>query len=210
MPAVPRLVNRRQVGRKLELVVVGFDERASSSCSSRSMPRRIEVIEFNLEDAFIEYTRGPRRGLPIFVERAPMLRVMITKELRETAGIVAIAAAVLLALFSRAMRHDLLPWYYYGYFDYNAIPFVNRNSLTNFAWVSAGLALALGFRQTVGESIHGTWLFLLHRPVGWRWLIGVKLLVGLAVYLVARPRPCWPTPGGRPRREPMPAPSSGR
>ena len=31
-------------------------------------PRGIEVIEFNLEDAFIEYTRGPRRSLPIFAE----------------------------------------------------------------------------------------------------------------------------------------------
>jgi ABC-2 type transport system ATP-binding protein len=30
-------------------------------------PRSIEVIELNLEDAFIEYTRGPRRGLPIFL-----------------------------------------------------------------------------------------------------------------------------------------------
>ena len=31
------------------------------------MPRGVEVIDFNLEDAFIEYTRGPRRSLPIFV-----------------------------------------------------------------------------------------------------------------------------------------------
>jgi ABC-2 type transport system ATP-binding protein len=28
-------------------------------------PRSLEVIELNLEDAFIEYTRGPRRALPI-------------------------------------------------------------------------------------------------------------------------------------------------
>jgi len=28
--------------------------------------RGLEVIDFNLEDAFIEYTRGPRRSLPIF------------------------------------------------------------------------------------------------------------------------------------------------
>jgi hypothetical protein len=25
------------------------------------------VVELNLEDAFIEYTRGPRRSLPIFI-----------------------------------------------------------------------------------------------------------------------------------------------
>ena len=112
-----------------------------------------------------------------------MLRVMIAKELREAAGIVAIAAAFYVHYLSRAMRHDILPWHY-GYVDYNAIPFINLNSLGSLAWVSAALALALGFRQTVGESIYGTWLFLRHRPVGWRWLLGVKLLVGLAVYLV--------------------------
>jgi hypothetical protein len=30
-------------------------------------PRATDVVELNLEDAFIEYTRGPRRALPIFV-----------------------------------------------------------------------------------------------------------------------------------------------
>jgi ABC-2 type transport system ATP-binding protein len=67
LPDCPGLVNRRQVGRKLELVVVGFGDRHRQLFDSLR-PRGIEVIEFNLEDAFIEYTRGPRRSLPIFVE----------------------------------------------------------------------------------------------------------------------------------------------
>jgi hypothetical protein len=29
------------------------------------------VIELNLEDAFIEYTRGPRRSLPVFAREKP-------------------------------------------------------------------------------------------------------------------------------------------
>ena len=29
-------------------------------------PRSIEVLELNLEEAFIEYTRGRKRSLPIF------------------------------------------------------------------------------------------------------------------------------------------------
>jgi ABC-2 type transport system ATP-binding protein len=62
---IPGLVNRRQVGRKLELVVVGFNEGHRQSFESLH-PRGVEVIDFNLEDAFIEYTRGPRRSLPIF------------------------------------------------------------------------------------------------------------------------------------------------
>jgi ABC-2 type transport system ATP-binding protein len=63
----PGLVNSRQVGRKLELVVVGFGE-AHRQLFDSLHPRAVEVIDFNLEDAFIEYTRGPRRSLPIFVE----------------------------------------------------------------------------------------------------------------------------------------------
>jgi ABC-2 type transport system ATP-binding protein len=63
----PGLVSRRQVGRKLELVVAGYNDGHRTLFESLD-PREIEVLDFNLEDAFIEYTRGPRRSLPIFVE----------------------------------------------------------------------------------------------------------------------------------------------
>jgi ABC-2 type transport system ATP-binding protein len=58
------------VGRKLELVVVGFDGEHEQTLNSLGA-RRIEVVDMNLEDAFIEYTRGPRRALPIFVGEGP-------------------------------------------------------------------------------------------------------------------------------------------
>jgi ABC-2 type transport system ATP-binding protein len=61
----PGLVSRRQIGRKLELVVAGFNDRHRALFDSIGA-RAVEVIDFNLEDAFIEYTRGPRRSLPIF------------------------------------------------------------------------------------------------------------------------------------------------
>jgi ABC-2 type transport system ATP-binding protein len=61
----PGLVSRRQVGRKLELVVAGFGDRHRALFDSLGV-REIDVIDFNLEDAFIESTRGPRRSLPIF------------------------------------------------------------------------------------------------------------------------------------------------
>lgn len=66
LPEVPGLVNRRQVGHKLELVIVGFCPEHQQLFESLR-PREVEVVDFNLEDAFIEYTRGPRRSLPIFV-----------------------------------------------------------------------------------------------------------------------------------------------
>jgi ABC-2 type transport system ATP-binding protein len=64
-PACQGLVSSRQVGRKLEVIIVGYGEDHRRMAESLN-PRSMEVIELNLEDAFIEYTRGPRRALPIF------------------------------------------------------------------------------------------------------------------------------------------------
>jgi ABC-2 type transport system ATP-binding protein len=61
----PGLVSRRDVLGKIELIVVGYGDRHRELFESLH-PRAIEVAEFNLEDAFIEYTRGPRRSLPVF------------------------------------------------------------------------------------------------------------------------------------------------
>ena len=65
LPPVPRLVNSRRKGRRLELVVVELNGEHRLLFDSLK-PRSVEVLDFNLEDAFIEYTRGPRRSLPIF------------------------------------------------------------------------------------------------------------------------------------------------
>jgi hypothetical protein len=46
------------------------------------------------------------------------------------------------------------------------------------------MTIALGYRQTLSESTHHTYPFLFHRPAGRRWLIGMKLFVGLGLYLV--------------------------
>jgi ABC-2 type transport system ATP-binding protein len=66
-PACPGLVSSQQAGRTLEAVIVGYSDEHRRLAESLS-PRVLEVVEMNLEDAFIEYTRGPRRALPIFVE----------------------------------------------------------------------------------------------------------------------------------------------
>jgi ABC-2 type transport system ATP-binding protein len=64
-PACPGLVGSRQMGRRRELIVVGWGDEQRRLAESLQ-PLAVEEIEMNLEDAFIEYTRGPRRGLPIF------------------------------------------------------------------------------------------------------------------------------------------------
>jgi hypothetical protein len=109
----------------------------------------------------------------------------LVKELRETAGILAIGLAFYFYFAVKEMRHDLLPWFGSGFYNYMMeIPFVGRSYPSSFVWVSAGLAIALGFRQSVGESLHSTWQFLLHRPVAWKRLLGAKLLIGVASYLL--------------------------
>ena len=64
-PGCDGLVAWRRVGVELELVVVhwGADQRAVAESLE---PLWIEVVDMNLEDAFIEYTRGSKRSLPLF------------------------------------------------------------------------------------------------------------------------------------------------
>lgn len=53
--------------RRLELVVVGFGESHRTLFAALTpQPLTVEVVELNLEDAFIEYTRGSRRAVPVF------------------------------------------------------------------------------------------------------------------------------------------------
>ena len=66
MPDCPGLVSSWAVGSKLELVLVGYGEQQQRLAESLS-PRSIEVVDLNLEEAFIEYTRGQRRALPVFL-----------------------------------------------------------------------------------------------------------------------------------------------
>jgi ABC-2 type transport system ATP-binding protein len=63
------------VGNRLEVVVIGYGQRHEQIVESLS-PLSVDVMELNLEDAFIEYTRGQRRGLPLLaVERQLAERV---------------------------------------------------------------------------------------------------------------------------------------
>lgn len=59
------VVSWRHVGPNLELVSVGFSAEQRELAESLE-PLAIDVLDLNLEDAFIEYTRGPKRSLPLF------------------------------------------------------------------------------------------------------------------------------------------------
>ncbi len=64
-PACQGLVSSRAVGTDLELIIVDYRDEHQQLAESLE-PRSIEVVDLNLEEAFIEYTRGPQRRLPIF------------------------------------------------------------------------------------------------------------------------------------------------
>lgn len=65
-PGCDGLVSWRRVGLQLELVVVNWDA-PQQAVLAELEPRWVDVVELNLEDAFIEYTRGARRSVPLFV-----------------------------------------------------------------------------------------------------------------------------------------------
>jgi hypothetical protein len=120
-----------------------------------------------------------------------MLNSLAQKELRET-GLIALGALVVYAyVVGTAIGFTLMPYVYALYLhpDEQAIPFLGGGFGQTFALASVGLAIALGLRQSVGESMRDTFGFLLHRPARREWLIGVKLLTGFGVYLVCAALP---------------------
>jgi len=66
-PGCSGLVQAWEVGHRLELVIVNFGTEQRQVVESLA-PLVWDVVGLNLEDAFVDYTRGPRRSLPIFGE----------------------------------------------------------------------------------------------------------------------------------------------
>jgi ABC-type transport system involved in multi-copper enzyme maturation permease subunit len=74
-------------------------------------------------------------------------------------------------------------------FHHHKIPFINQELYYALAMIVPTGAVVLGFRQVLGESLHGTWLFLLHRPAPRSALILTKVTLGLVLLLVAAALP---------------------
>jgi hypothetical protein len=112
-----------------------------------------------------------------------MFRALVLKELRETGWIALVGLGVHLTVVASRTGHDVFP--IWGRADARQIPFLDNDGFVQFfCIVSVALAIALGLRQTLGESIGGTWLFLLHRPAGRRRVLAAKLAVGAGLYLL--------------------------
>jgi ABC-type transport system involved in multi-copper enzyme maturation permease subunit len=116
-----------------------------------------------------------------------MIRQLAVKELRETAGLTALALLAFFVLVTHETGFSL-------FFDVTnpvnfgqgsaTIPFVHNDFLIFFSLITGTFAILLGLRQSVWESLSGTYLFLLHRPLSRERIVAVRLTVGVALLLV--------------------------
>lgn len=65
VPACAGLVGARVVEKTLELIIANYNGRHKAFIDALA-PDSVQELEMNLEDAFIEYTRGSRKSLPFF------------------------------------------------------------------------------------------------------------------------------------------------
>lgn len=113
-----------------------------------------------------------------------MTGALAYKELRENAWIAAVGLAAMLLVAVAAMGYSPLPRLIGPQQGYGQIPFLSDSFTYQFGLVACVLALALGFRQSLGDLVGDAQLFLLHRPASRQRIFGTKLAVGLALYLV--------------------------
>ena len=112
-----------------------------------------------------------------------MVRALVLKELRESAAVVAIAAAVALLQLATLTGFGLAPGGSASPLE--SFPFVNDGLMSSLTLVGAGLAIALGLKQTAWEAGQNTYHFLLHRPASLRRIFGWKMAVGVGLTLLA-------------------------
>ena len=117
-----------------------------------------------------------------------MYKAAALKEFREILGIALLALAAYGLLVSGTMDPDsplnIFVWLHLANRGGTCTPFIGDDFRGMFLLISVVFALALGLRQSLGESIRGTYPFLLHRPADRCRLIGIKLLLGTIVYLI--------------------------
>ena len=104
-----------------------------------------------------------------------MLKQLAIKELRESAGLIALAALCAVGIVGPLMGMAVVPWGGSQVFWY---PFINNLHIESQALAFGAFVLVLGLKQTAYESHQGTFRFLLHRPLSRNAVFVVKLLVG--------------------------------
>lgn len=110
-----------------------------------------------------------------------MSQALLIKELRESAGLLAVAVLACGCFLATLTGFPTLPW---QSGQVASLPFVT-DGLSFALWLVGGaLAILLGLKQTAWEAGFGTYAFLLHRPVP-RWKVfALKIAFGVAALLL--------------------------
>jgi hypothetical protein len=108
-----------------------------------------------------------------------MLKALVIKELRESAGIIALAALAAVFALTGMAGLPLLPIVT----GQDPFPFVSTTFVFFMGWIVGVLAMAMGLKQSAWESAHNTYYFLLHRPASRKLVFGTKLVIGLTTVL---------------------------
>lgn len=112
-----------------------------------------------------------------------MTSALTLKELRESAGLALLGLAGLVVLALTTMGFSpLSPMF--GWQRPGTIPFLYDSFVEYLAFGAGALAIALGFKQSLGDFWGDAQLFVLHRPISRRHVYLTKLLVGLALTVV--------------------------
>jgi hypothetical protein len=112
------------------------------------------------------------------------MKALVCKELREVFGITAAALGGYLVLVASLMGAKVFDWVPGIPRGAERVPFVDGGFTTFFTFVSVLFAITLGFRQSAWESSHGTYLFLLHRPVFRSAVFLTKMATGIGAFLL--------------------------
>ena len=149
-----------------------------------------------------------------------MHRELVFKELREIwwMGVGALLILAIGVLADMGLEVDTIRFriYWiqdeYHLFRHNQ-PFLAGDFIHYVTFTGYGLAIMLGFWQTIGESLRKTWACLFLRPLRRRTYIVIKLATGLGLLLLSTGVPIllfafWAATRQRGPREAAPGPSS--
>ena len=112
-----------------------------------------------------------------------MIKTLAIKELRESLGIIALAALAMLYLLGTVTGWKFTPWSNTSSIA-SSVPFLNSDFTATLVIFGGGLAIALGLKQSAWENVGNRYYFLLHRPLERETVFLVKMMVGCTAVLL--------------------------
>ena len=107
-----------------------------------------------------------------------MIKALAIKELRESAGLVTLAALGMAWVVLSGMGRNPLQMFIEHNYTTHHLAFIGDSFYADSMSVVGLFAVLLGFKQTVWELHRNTFSFLLHRPLSRQKILAIKLTIG--------------------------------